>query len=438
MMGESVPDLDDAKAFKAFFNTVQQLNEKGQLMAYHDRSDGGVWATLCEMTFAGRCGAIIDIEGDLLSSLFNEELGAVIQVSKTDEASVIDAFNKQGLADCVSVIGTAYTFQRIIVTQNGETVFEESRAKLQQAWSETSYKLQALRDNPSCAQQEFERIANNADKGLFSELSFDPRENIVAELTATKARPKVAILREQGVNGHVEMAAAFDKAGFESVDVHMSELILGQRNLAEFIGLAACGGFSYGDVLGAGEGWAKSILFNEHARQTFSDFFNRSDTFGLGVCNGCQMLSNLRELIPGAQAWPHFVRNESEQFEARVAMVEIQPSPSVLLSGMEGSQMPVAVAHGEGRVEYTKADEQGHVALRYIDHDGDVTEQFPFNPNGSVQGITGLTTDDGRFTIMMPHPERCFRTVQNSWSPEEWGEDGAWLRMFRNARKWVG
>ena len=438
MMGESVPDLDDAKAFKAFFNTVQQLNEKGQLMAYHDRSDGGVWATLCEMTFAGRCGAIIDIEGDLLSSLFNEELGAVIQVSKTDEASVIDAFNKQGLADCVSVIGTAYTFQRIIVTQNGETVFEESRAKLQQAWSETSYKLQALRDNPSCAQQEFERIANNADKGLFSELSFDPRENIVAELTATKARPKVAILREQGVNGHVEMAAAFDKAGFESVDVHMSELILGQRDLAEFVGLAACGGFSYGDVLGAGEGWAKSILFNEHARQTFSDFFNRSDTFGLGVCNGCQMLSNLRELIPGAQAWPHFVRNESEQFEARVAMVEIQPSPSVLLSGMEGSQMPVAVAHGEGRVEYTKADEQGHVALRYIDHDGDVTEQFPFNPNGSVQGITGLTTDDGRFTIMMPHPERCFRTVQNSWSPEEWGEDGAWLRMFRNARKWVG
>ena len=240
------------------------------------------------------------------------------------------------------------------------------------------------------------------------------------------------------MNGHVEMAAAFDKAGFESVDVHMSELISGQKNLSEFVGLAACGGFSYGDVLGAGEGWAKSILFNEKARQTFSDFFNRTDTFGLGVCNGCQMLSNLRELIPGAQAWPHFVKNESEQFEARVAMVEIQASPSILLAGMEGSQMPVAVAHGEGRAEFKNTEIDGHVALRYIDHDGEVTEQFPFNPNGSVQGVTGLTTDDGRFTIMMPHPERCFRTVQNSWSPDEWGEDGAWLRMFRNARKWIG
>jgi len=251
-------------------------------------------------------------------------------------------------------------------------------------------------------------------------------------------RPKVAILREQGVNGHVEMAAAFDKAGFQSVDVHMSELVSGQKDLSDFVGLAACGGFSYGDVLGAGEGWAKSILFNEQARQTFSDFFNRTDTFGLGVCNGCQMLSNLRELIPGAQAWPHFVRNESEQFEARVAMVEIQSSPSILLVGMEGSQLPVAVAHGEGRAEFSHQDLKGHVALRYIDHDGEVTEQFPFNPNGSAQGVTGLTTDDGRFTIMMPHPERCFRTVQNSWSPDEWGEDGAWLRMFRNARKWIG
>ncbi len=438
MMGEQAPDLDDAALFKAFFNTLQQLNEQGKLMAYHDRSDGGLWATMCEMTFAGRCGAMIEIEGDILSALFNEELGAVIQVDKDDEAGVLEAFKAQGLAHCTSVIGTAYTFQRIIVTKSGKTILEESRADLQQAWSETSYKLQSLRDNPNCAQQEFDRIRNNDDAGLFAELSFDARDNIVKELNTLNTRPKVAILREQGVNGHVEMAAAFDKAGFESVDVHMSELISGKRDLSDFVGLAACGGFSYGDVLGAGEGWAKSILFNEQARTTFSDFFNRTDTFGLGVCNGCQMLSNLRELIPGAQAWPHFVRNESEQFEARVAMVEIQASPSILLSGMEGSQMPVAVAHGEGRTEFQNNQISGHIALRYIDHDGEVTEQFPFNPNGSAQGITGLTTDDGRFTIMMPHPERCFKTVQNSWSPEEWGEDGAWLRMFRNARKWVG
>lgn len=407
-------------------------------MAYHDRSDGGLWATLCEMTFAGRCGAIIDIKDDVLKTLFNEELGAVIQVNAADEVAVLEAFESQGLAACVSVIGTAYRFQRLIVTHAGETVLEESRADLQKAWSETSYKMQSLRDNPDCAQQEFERIENNEDGGLFAALSFDPRENIVKELMSANLRPKVAILREQGVNGHVEMAAAFDKAGFEAVDIHMSELISGQKDLSDFVGLAACGGFSYGDVLGAGEGWAKSILFNEQARATFSDFFKREDTFGLGVCNGCQMLSNLRELIPGAEAWPHFVRNESEQFEARVAMVEIQRSPSILLSGMEGSQLPVAVAHGEGRAEYANASEKGRVALRYIDHQGNVTEQFPFNPNGSAQGITGLTTEDGRFTIMMPHPERCFRTVQNSWSPEEWGEDGAWLRMFRNARKWVG
>ncbi|HIF18206.1 MAG TPA: phosphoribosylformylglycinamidine synthase [Cycloclasticus sp.] len=438
MMGEQAPDLDDAALFKAFFNTLQTLNEDGKLMAYHDRSDGGLWATLCEMTFAGRCGAMIDIEGDVLSSLFNEELGAVIQVDKGDEAAVLEAFKSQGLAHCVSVIGTAYTFQRIIVTKSGETILEESRADLQQAWSETSYRLQSLRDNPNCAQQEFDRIRNNDDAGLFAELTFDANENIVQALNDSNTRPKVAILREQGVNGHVEMAAAFDKAGFESVDVHMSELISGKKDLSEFVGLAACGGFSYGDVLGAGEGWAKSILFNERARTTFSDFFNRADTFGLGVCNGCQMLSNLRELIPGAQAWPHFVKNESEQFEARVAMVEIQTSPSILLTGMEGSQIPVAVAHGEGQTEFKNDEISGHIALRYIGHDGEVTEQFPFNPNGSAQGVTGLTTDDGRFTIMMPHPERCFKTVQNSWSPGYWGEDGAWLRMFRNARKWVG
>ena len=438
MMGEQAPDLDDAALFKAFFEVVQQLNEDGKLLAYHDRSDGGLWATLSEMAFAGRCGLDINIQGDSLSHLFNEELGAVIQINKADKTVVLKALQAQGLEHCVSVIGSVNLSQRVIVKQGDHVLLNESRAELQQAWSETSYKIQSLRDNPECAQQEFDRIENNNDKGLFAALSFDPKENTIKEFIKLNKRPKVAILREQGVNGHVEMAAAFDKSGFESVDIHMSELISGEKDLSDFVGLAACGGFSYGDVLGAGEGWAKSILFNQHARKTFSDFFNRPDTFGLGVCNGCQMLSNLHELIPGAQAWPHFVRNESEQFEARVAMVEIQQSPSILLTGMEGSQMPVAVAHGEGRAEYANVAEKGQVTLRYIDHDGEVTEQFPFNPNGSIQGITGLTTDDGRFTIMMPHPERCFRTVQNSWSPEDWGEDGAWLRMFRNARQWVG
>ncbi|OUR88514.1 phosphoribosylformylglycinamidine synthase [Cycloclasticus sp. 44_32_T64] len=438
MLGEQAPDLDNAETFKAFFNGIQQLNEDGKLLAYHDRSDGGLWATVTEMAFAGRCGIELELKTDVLGSLFNEELGAVIQVRKTDEAAVVATLSAGALAQCVSVIGSVNQSQRIVVKHEGSVLLDESRADLQQAWSETSYKIQSLRDNPNCAQQEFDRINNNDDNGLFSALSFDPQNNIVKDLIESKSRPKVCILREQGVNGHVEMAAAFDKAGFESVDIHMSELISGQKDLSEFVGLAACGGFSYGDVLGAGEGWAKSILFNEQARTTFSDFFNRPDTFGLGVCNGCQMLSNLRELIPGAQAWPHFVRNESEQFEARVAMVEIQQSPSILLSGMEGSQMPVAIAHGEGRAEFKNEGVKGHIALRYIDHEGEVTEQFPFNPNGSAQGVTGLTTDDGRFTIMMPHPERCFRAVQNSWSPDDWSEDGAWMRMFRNARQWVG
>ena len=438
MMGEDVPDLDDAALFKAFFDSIQQLNEAGQLLAYHDRSDGGLWATVSEMAFAGRCGISIDIKGELLASLFNEELGAVIQVADKHQASVLELFKNAGLEECVAVIGSVNQTQRIVVQHRGQVVLDESRADLQQAWSETSYQLQALRDNEHCAKQEFDRIRDNLDTGLFSSLSFNPGKNNVAELIASNVRPKVAILREQGVNGHIEMAAAFYKAGFESVDVHMSELMSGQKDLSDFVGLAACGGFSYGDVLGAGEGWAKSILFNQHARKTFSDFFTRPDTFGLGVCNGCQMLSNLRELIPGAQSWPRFVRNESEQFEARVAMVEIQASPSILLTGMEGSQLPVAVAHGEGRTEYPNDQIEGHIALRYIDHQGEVSEQFPFNPNGSEQGVTGLTTDDGRFTIMMPHPERCFRAVQNSWYPDEWAEDGAWMRMFRNAREWVG
>jgi len=434
-MGKIAPDLDNVELFKAFFNTIQSLNEQDKLQAYHDRSDGGLWASLAEMAFAGHCGFDVELNGNALEVLFNEELGAVIQVGDEELTQVMASFKQAGLESCTQVIGKPTAEQRLIVRENGIEVINETRADLQQAWSETSYRMQALRDNPDCAKQEFEQIKNDNDAGLFAQLSFDLSKN---ELTNSAQKPKVAILREQGVNGHVEMAAAFDKAGFRAVDVHMSELISGKKDLSEFVGFAACGGFSYGDVLGAGEGWAKSILFNDTARKTFTDFFNRKDTFGLGVCNGCQMMSNLRSLIPGAEQWPHFVRNTSEQFEARVAMVEIQQSPSIFLKGMEGSQLPVAIAHGEGRAEYRDEDETGLIALRYIDNEGNPTQNYPQNPNGSPQGITGLTTDDGRFTIMMPHPERCFRSVQNSWYPESWGEQGAWMAMFDNARKWVG
>jgi phosphoribosylformylglycinamidine synthase len=316
-------------------------------------------------------------------------------------------------------------------------IFSANRAELQQIWSEVSYRMQALRDNPDCAKQQFERIADDNDPGLSASLTYDLNDNIVAHL-AHGHRPKVAILREQGVNGHVEMAAAFDRAGFAAIDVHMTDIISGRVSLADFTGLVACGGFSYGDVLGAGGGWAKSILFNPKARDEFAAFFARQDTFGLGVCNGCQMMSGLKEIIPGAEHWPQFKRNLSEQFEARVAMVKIQASPSVLFKGMEGSMLPVVVAHGEGRAEFAGNPSDAAVAVSYVDNYGNSTTAFPANPNGSPDGITGLTTTDGRFTIMMPHPERCFRAVQNSWHPADWQEDGAWLRMFRNARQWVG
>jgi phosphoribosylformylglycinamidine synthase len=320
-------------------------------------------------------------------------------------------------------------------------IFSAERAELQQIWSETSFRMQALRDNPDCAQQQYNQIVDDQDPGLHAMLSFDVNDDIAAPFIHT-IRPKIAILREQGVNGHVEMAAAFDRSGFKCMDVHMSDFITGRVRLSEFSGLAACGGFSYGDVLGAGGGWAKSILFNDQVRDEFSTFFNREDTFGLGVCNGCQMLSNLRELIPGTADWPRFVSNISEQFEARVAMVEVQQSTSILFAGMQGSRMPVSIAHGEGRAEFTgdpaNALLNQAVVLSYVDNYANLTEDFPANPNGSPFGITGLTNNDGRFTIMMPHPERCFRTLQNSWFPDDWGEYGAWMRLFRNARIWVG
>lgn len=440
-MGQEVPDVDDAALLKAFFNSIQTLNGEAKLLAYHDRSDGGLLATVTEMLFAGRKGVELELDrlgDDILATLFNEELGAVIQVKQADCDAVLDTFSAAGLADCTHLIGwVVEEEQQLNISYQGETVYSAARADLQQTWSEVSYRMQALRDNPDCALQQFERIKDDKDPGLTAVLSFDVNADISAPFAAT--RPRVAILREQGVNGHVEMAAAFDKAGFSSIDVHMTDIISGRVSLQDFIGLVACGGFSYGDVLGAGGGWAKSILFNERARHEFATFFQRSDTFGLGVCNGCQMLAGLKELIPGAEHWPKFMRNHSEQFEARVAMVHIPESPSILLQGMAGSKLPVVIAHGEGRAEFNGNDqEQALVALNYVDNYGELTTDFPMNPNGSPEGITGLTTNDGRFTIMMPHPERCFRTLQNSWQPDDWGTDGAWLRLFRNARAWVG
>jgi len=326
----------------------------------------------------------------------------------------------------------------------GETVLEETRVNWQRVWSETSYRIQALRDNPDCAQQEFDSLLDESDPGLSAHLSFDINADVAAPFIASGKKPKIAVLREQGVNGQVEMAAAFYKAGFTPVDVHMSDILSGRTTLDQFNGLVACGGFSYGDVLGAGEGWAKSILFNQVAREQFETFFNRRDTFSLGVCIGCQMLSNLHELISGTAHWPKFVRNQSAQFEARLVQVEVQKSNSILFDGMEGSRMPIVVAHGEGQTEYR--DEQdiaalassAQIALRYVDNYGQATERYPFNPNGSAQGVTGLTSEDGRVTIMMPHPERVYRTVQHSWHPNDWQEQAPWLRLFQNARKWLG
>ncbi|SNR75984.1 phosphoribosylformylglycinamidine synthase [Methylobacillus rhizosphaerae] len=445
-VGNVAPDVDDAARLKAFFDGVQKLNREGKLLAYHDRSDGGLFSTVVEMAFAGRCGLDIDITSlgeDAVAALYNEELGAVLQV-RAAEADAIVAELKPQLAGLVHVIGTPASHGDIRIHQDGRVVFAESRVALHRAWSETTYQMQKMRDNPQCAQQEYDRILDEQDAGLHAKLSFDPAENIAAPYIASGARPRMAILREQGVNGQVEMAAAFDRAGFQAHDVHMSDIISGRVSLKDFAGFVACGGFSYGDVLGAGEGWAKSILFNPRAREEFWTFFNRADSFALGICNGCQMMSNLHSIIPGAGQWPHFVRNRSEQFEARVAMVEVLESPSLFFSGMAGSRMPIAVAHGEGYAEFAdEATQQRAVAdklvtMRFVGNNGASTEIYPFNPNGSPQGITGLTTADGRFSIMMPHPERVFRAVQHSWHPDGWGEDGPWMRMFRNARKFIG
>jgi phosphoribosylformylglycinamidine synthase len=448
-LGKQAPDVDDAEDLKAFFAVIQGLNADGHILAYHDRSDGGLLVTALEMAFAGHCGlnlfldALADTSAELAAVLFNEELGAVIQVHQDATPEVLSQFSAAGLGDCVAVIGQPVNSDEVAVSFNGQPVFAGQRSLLQREWAQTSYQIQRLRDNVQCAEQEFDTLLDEENPGLSAKLSFDVNEDISAPYIRKGVRPQIAVLREQGVNGQVEMAAAFDRAGFNAIDVHMSDILSGRVSLEAFKGLVACGGFSYGDVLGAGEGWAKSILFNSRARDGFQAFFERKDSFALGVCNGCQMMSNLHELIPGTEFWPHFVRNRSEQFEARVAMVQVQESASIFLQGMAGSRMPIAIAHGEGHAEFEneeallEADLSGCVAMRFIDNHGKVTENYPANPNGSPRGITGLTSRDGRVTIMMPHPERVFRAVQNSWKPEDWQEDAGWMRMFRNARVWA-
>ncbi|MBF0358219.1 MAG: phosphoribosylformylglycinamidine synthase [Magnetococcales bacterium] len=443
-LGSESADVDDPATLVEFFAAIQSLNSDGKILAYHDRSDGGLFATICEMAFASRHGVEISLDGlgvPPLATLFCEELGAVIEILKADRELVLERLAGVGK---LAVIGSLRSDDMIVFKADGRQVIEESRIVLQRIWSETSWRIKAMRDNPDCAKQEYDTILDEADPGLHAVLTFDPK---TAPKSTSDVRPSVAILREQGINGHVEMGAAFQRAGFRSVDVTMSDLLAGRVSLGDFRGLAACGGFSYGDVLGAGEGWAKSILFNPILRTEFAKFFARPDTFALGVCNGCQMLSNLRELIPGASSWPYFKSNSSARFEARVVMVEIPESPSILFKGMAGSRFPVPSAHGEGRAEFRSPGgvefvrNEGLASLRYVDNLGEPTTAYPANPNGSPEGLGGVTTPDGRVTIMMPHPERAFRTVCNSWYPgkwgEQWGEDGPWLRLFQNARQWV-
>ena len=467
-VGDRCPDAPAAEALKAFFDTVQGLNAAGKLLAYHDRSDGGLLAVVCEMAFAGHCGVEIDVdelcsekirhdaedegvpEPDMqdprgyseriFNVLFSEEAGAVLQVRRSDTQAVMQAFFDAGLRGEFYIVGQPLASDRVRVLRRERVILDEARTDLQRAWARTSYEMAKLRDNPACAEQEFAAHADAADPGQRYALSFDAQADIAAPYIASGKRPRVAVLREQGVNGQVEMAAAFDAAGFAAVDVHMSDILSGRVSLKDFTGLAACGGFSYGDVLGAGGGWAKSILFNPRARDEFSAFFARTDTFALGVCNGCQMMSQLHDLIPGANAWPRFERNLSEQFEARFALVEVLASPSIFFADMAGSVMPIAVSHGEGRVQFRDPAHaaQAQPTLRYVDHRSAPTETYPLNPNGSAGGLTGFTTADGRFSILMPHPERVFRAAQLSWRPDGLTGAAPWLRMFRNARRSVG
>ena len=472
--GKSAPDLDNPDDLKAMAAAMIELRKENKLLAYHDRSDGGLLACIAEMAFASHIGISINVDmiavdvdqepdyGDAknwaqqvsgrrheqtIRALFSEELGAVIQVRRDDRDAVFSILRKLGLSSCSHVVAKTNTNGRIEIWRDAKNIFAEPREVLQKLWTNTSYQIARLRDNPACADSEFSLLENLSDPGMSPKLTFDFTEDVAAPFILKGARPKVAILREQGVNSHIEMAYAVNMAGFDSFDVHMSDLLSGKARLEDFRGLIACGGFSYGDVLGAGEGWAKTILFNQQLRDQFSGFFNRQDSFALGVCNGCQMMSNLSGIIPGAQTWPKFTRNQSEQYEARLVMAEVLASPSIFTQGMEGSQLPIAIAHGEGYANFSQQGnldnltKQGLATLRFVDHQGNPTEAYPMNPNGSPGGLTGITTPNGRFTVMMPHPERVFRAAQMSWCPDEWlnTADGAspWLRLFRNARHWA-
>lgn len=449
MTGDA-PDLDDTGRLKAFYSVIQQLVAEDKLLAYHDRSDGGLFATLVEMAFAARCGLNVDLtslvanQADVneasIRALFNEELGAVIQIAKQDVAAVEALFKEADLA--LHTVATIGTDEKIVIRNQAGIVLEQNRADLQRAWQETSHAIQRLRDNPACADSEFALIGDNERSALFADVKFDVNEDIAAPFVNSGAKPKIAILREQGVNGQIEMAAAFTRAGFDAYDVHMSDLMAGRVHLANFKMLAACGGFSYGDVLGAGEGWAKSILFHPALRDQFAAFFADPNTLTLGVCNGCQMVSNLAEIIPGTAGWPKFKRNLSEQFEARLSMVHVPKSASLILNEMQGSSLPVVVSHGEGRADFAlhggNISADLGIALQYVDGQNQVTQTYPLNPNGSPQGIAGVTNTDGRVTIMMPHPERVYRAAQMSWKPEDWTELSGWYRLFAGARKALG
>jgi phosphoribosylformylglycinamidine synthase len=444
-LGYLAPDCDDPSLLAAFFAAIAELRSAEKLLAYHDRSDGGLFVTLVEMAFAGHCGVDANVGAvGPHAALFSEELGAVVQILNTERAAVDAILTKHGLTQLTRVVGSVNSGERVRISSGANLLLDESRTDLHRAWSETSFRMTQLRDDPDCAREQFESVLQLDDPGLNANLSFDTRGDVAAPFIATGARPKIAILREQGVNSHVEMAAAFHRAGFEPFDVHMTDLVEGRMRLQDFRGLVMCGGFSYGDVLGAGEGWAKSILFNSKLREEFSAYFERRDAFALGVCNGCQMMSALRTLIPGTEHWPRFVRNRSEQFEGRASLVEVVKSPSLFFAGMAGSRMPIAVAHGEGRAEFTATSQldallaQNLMSLRFVDNHGRPTERYPANPNGSPRGLTGITTPDGRVTLLMPHPERVYRTLQNSWHPADWEEDSPWMRIFRNARVWVG
>jgi phosphoribosylformylglycinamidine synthase len=444
--GGAPADLDRPESLRKFFGALRRLKDAHCVLAYHDVSDGGVLMTVLEMTFAGHCGANIDLGrvADPVAQCFAEELGAVIQVPQAKLAQALALLESSGLAACTRDIGAPRAGEQVHVSANGVSVFAASRIDLRRRWSEVSFRMRELRDNPHCAREEYAQLIDADDPGLHVNLSFDAAADVAAPYIARGARPAVAILREQGVNSQTEMAAVFTRAGFDAYDVHMTDILTGRVQLDRFHGLAACGGFSYGDVLGAGEGWAKSILFNARAREQFSRFFERAGTFTLGVCNGCQMLAALKDLIPGAQSWPRFVRNSSEQYEARLSLVRIPASLSVLMRGMHESVMPIAVAHGEGQAEFDPGPDaaallrRSLVTLQFVDSRARPTERYPANPNGSASGLAGLCSEDGRVTALMPHPERVFRAVQNSWAPREWTEDGGWMRLFRNARVFVG